>query len=175
MAFLNLFCPISFARVLQQGVYSSKLLSDRVKMSTGEGGIAEFFKLPDFVVVGASNDQSKFGNKVLRAYKAKGYKVIPISKRSNMIEEISCLKSLTDFANKFPSKIPQTGVSIITPPGATKLIIEEGASLGYRYFFLQPGTCDAEVNILIERIKQERGAQVIQDCVLVQLGLHDAF
>ena len=48
----------------------------------------QFFSLPWKVVVGASSDRSKFGNKVLRCYQSHEHNVVPINKRQNVIEGI---------------------------------------------------------------------------------------
>ncbi len=54
----------------------------------------------------------------------------------------------------------------------TKQVIEDGIALGFRNFFLQPGTADAQVEEVIHREKAKFGKDIrfIQDCVLVQLG-----
>ncbi|RYH08075.1 CoA-binding protein [archaeon] len=133
--------------------------------------IADYFALPQFVVVGASVDREKFGNKVLRAYKEKGYKATPINTRADVIEDLPTAVSLTAFAAKLGGEVGQVGVSIITPPAVTKSIMQEGLALGYKYYFLQPGTADASVQELIDSWHREKKAHVIQDCVLVQLDV----
>jgi hypothetical protein len=45
------------------------------------------------------------------------------------------------------------GVSIITPPGVTRLILEEGVAMGFKHFFLQPGTFDEEVLDFVAGLK----------------------
>eukprot|EP01031_Cornospumella_fuschlensis_P038998 gene38998-47440_t len=133
--------------------------------------IKDYFSLPQFAVVGASVDREKFGNKVLRAYKEKGYKATPINTRVDVIEDLPTAASLTAFAGKLNGDVGQVGVSIITPPAVTKSIMEEGLSLGYKYYFLQPGTADGAVQELIDVWHREKKAHVIQDCVLVQLDV----
>lgn len=142
-----------------------------------------FLKLPLFAVVGASNDRSKFGNKVLRAYQEHSFKAIPISKKQDVIEGVASLDSLTTLANKVTGeKDFQTsvgvnttaliGVSIVTPPAATRLVLEEGLQLGYTHFFLQPGTCDDAVqDYILEAKKANQNLNIIQSCLLVELGV----
>jgi predicted CoA-binding protein len=138
------------------------------------GDTKGFFSLEQFAVVGASIDQEKFGNKVLRCYAKHGYSVVPINKRVSTIEGMGCSPSLTSWvasttatsSNITPSRL---GVSIVTPPGVTKLIIEEGYSLGVRWFFLQPGTHD---KITDEWLRSDAvpDANIVTGCVLVELG-----
>lgn len=146
---------------------------------------AAFFKLPLFAVVGASSQRSKFGNKVLRAYQEKTLNALPVSKRETVIEGIPCVDSLTTLAHNLTpeSEFPQVsgitstamiGVSIITPPGATRLILEEGALLGYTNFFLQPGTTNAEVDSFIAELKKKnKKMNIIEGCVLVELDVDE--
>ncbi|KAJ1402947.1 CoA binding domain-containing protein [Ochromonadaceae sp. CCMP2298] len=152
--------------------------------------VQAFFQLPMFAVVGASTDRSKFGNKVLRCYQENGKQVVPVNKRTKVIEDIQCVESLAAIAltlseqasfavsnlQTFDLSPATVGVSIITPPGATRLIIEEGAALGFRHFFLQPGTFDEEVLELVaqlKRVKDTKGLNVIHGCVLVEFGFDE--
>ena len=50
--------------------------------------IADFLSQGPYAVVGASSDRAKFGNKVLRAYQSKGWKVYPINPR-----EVAAMRS----------------------------------------------------------------------------------
>ena len=133
-----------------------------------------FFNLPTFAVVGASTNRDKFGNKVLRCYKQHGKHAIPISKRETEIESIPCVSSLTALSTEIGVDMSRVGVSIITPPGATALILQEGVAVGCRHFYLQPGTADEDVRQLIasEEFKKA-GVKAILGCVLVDLGFND--
>ena len=55
-------------------------------------------------------DRDKFGNKVLRCYVQHGYKVIPINKKSKMIEEIAALPSLTNLISTTDVSADSIGV-----------------------------------------------------------------
>ena len=141
-----------------------------------------FFKLPLFAVVGASTERAKFGNKVLRAYIDNSFQAVPINKKQDIIEGMHCVDSLTTLASTLSkgenyngvSNPAQVGVSIITPPNVTKLILEEGVGLGYSNFFLQPGTCNDEVEDYILELKGLKPKiNIIQGCVLVELGFDE--
>lgn len=137
---------------------------------------SQFFQQSFFAVVGASGDRSKFGNKVLRCYTQHQYAVTPINKKQSEIEGISCVSTLTDWYNDLASKNQnlKTGVSIITPPGVTKLILQEGISLGIKNFYLQPGTYDNETDDFLKEQKQSNvDLNIVKSCVLVELGFDD--
>lgn len=133
-----------------------------------------FFATPLKAVVGASEDRNKFGNKVLRCYVEKKMGVVPVNKRSKAIEGIQCVESLVALKEQVDSAMrpgvnamSDVGVSIITGPGVTRMLLEEGYNIGVRHFFLQPGTHDADVDAFIS--KSMPGASVVKGCVLVEL------
>ena len=125
--------------------------------------------------MGASNDRSKFGNKVLRSYAQNGYLVTPINKKQTEIEGLTCTNTLTEWYNdmKLQNKDLNVGVSIVTPPGVTKMVLEEGISLGIKHFYLQPGTYDSETDDFITEKKKTEDINVVRNCVLVQIGFVD--
>ena len=124
--------------------------------------IADFLAEGPYAVVVASTNRDKFGNKVLRAYQRKGFRVYPINPRE---PEIEGLKTYADLKS-----IPETprGVSIITPPPITEKIVAEAADAGARFVWMQPGAESPEV----VRIARARGLEVIADgsCFLVETG-----
>lgn len=134
---------------------------------------SEFFKLPLFAVVGASNNRGKFGNKVLRAYLYNDKKAVPVNPNEDAIEGLKCVGSLTVLKEQLSSQqmnVKDVGVSIITPPSVTRAVLQEGVSLGLRNFFLQPGTVDHDVQIYINEITSSpNNINVIQGCVLVEI------
>jgi hypothetical protein len=93
---------------------------------------------------------------------------------------IDCVQSLSTLqelinTHTFPTvtTFADVGVSIITPPGVTLMILEEGYRLGARNFFLQPGTYDKVVDDYISKNLVE--ATCIKGCVLVELGFSDDY
>ena len=47
-------------------------------------------------------------------------------------------------------------------------MIRQGYELGVRHFFCQPGTIDGDLIALVEG--ELKGANIIEDCVMVQLN-----
>jgi len=87
-------------------------------------------------VVGASNDPSKSGNVVVRNLAAKGYTVLPVNPRE---AEIAGLPAYPDLA-AVPGPIHL--VSVVTPPGVTRSVLEEAARLDLPAVWLQDGSYD---------------------------------
>lgn len=48
-------------------------------------------------VIGASNDQGKFGNKAVRAFLQTGYKVFPVNPNETEVEGLPAFKSIKDL------------------------------------------------------------------------------
>ena len=122
--------------------------------------IEDFLSAGPYAVVGASNDRAKFGNKVLRAYKSKGWKVHPVNPREKEVEGLQAYPDLASLPEK------PRGVSIITPPQVTERVVAEAADAGARFVWMQPGAESPEAI----RIARERGLEVIGDgsCFLVE-------
>jgi predicted CoA-binding protein/CYTH domain-containing protein len=114
-----------------------------------------------FAVVGASNDRSKFGNRVLRHYIARGRRAIPVHPREQIVEGIPAVGSLRELPE------PVDGVSIIGPPEVTLRILDDAVAAGCRRLWLQPGAEDEAVLSKAARL----GLLVIAGgpCVLVAL------
>lgn len=155
----------------------------------------DFFQCQIFAVVGASSNRSKFGNKVLRCYQDNDKVAVPISKRQDVIEDTVCYKSLTDLCDRLSSSknfdekclklnlskfdaqvqtlllngvsVDKIGVSIITPPSVSPLILHEGYALGIRQFFLQPGTIHDDDYLCA--VQKFTDASLIRGCVLLEL------
>ncbi|MHC4220567.1 MAG: CoA-binding protein [Planctomycetota bacterium] len=113
-------------------------------------------------VVGASTDQTKYGNKVLRVYLQNDRPVYPINPKAPEVEGVAAFPDLRSL----PEAVH--GISVITPPKITEKVIQEAADLGIKHIWMQPG---AESDAAIERAEQA-GMSVIADgtCILVVLG-----
>jgi predicted CoA-binding protein len=123
--------------------------------------IKAFLNGTPFAVVGASQDRSKYGNKVLRVYQQNGLTVYPINPRAEEIEGLVCHPDLASL----PEAVH--GISIITPPAVTEKVIEEAQAAGIRHLWMQPG---AESDRAVERA-EAAGLNVIAGgpCILVTL------
>jgi len=127
--------------------------------------IDAFLAGDSFAVVGASQDPSKYGNKVLRAYMQDGRKVYPVNPKA---QEVEGLKSYPDLES-LPA--PIHGISVITPPHVTESIMEQADRLGVKHVWLQPGAESQKAVDWAER----QGIHVIYGgpCVLVTLGFRE--
>jgi predicted CoA-binding protein len=87
-------------------------------------------------VVGASNDPSKYGNIIVRNLAAKGYTVLPVNPHEKEIA------GLPAYPNLAAAPGPIHIVNVVTPPGATRSVLEEAAGLDLPAVWLQDGSYD---------------------------------
>lgn len=129
--------------------------------------LEHFFSSEAYAVVGASSNQDKYGNKVLRCYLQHGKKVYPINPRAEKIEGIHCYKSISEL----PANVKS--ISVITPPKITEQVVLEAKEKGIENIWMQPGAesaqaiksaQDAHINVLAGGI-----------CILVVLGYRDSW
>lgn len=125
------------------------------------GAIDDFLAGEVFAVAGASNDRSKFGNRVLRHYWAQGRRAIAVHPREAEVEGAPAVARLADLPE------PIWGLSIVTPPAVTEGLVEEAAAAGIERIWMQPG---AESAAAVARAR-ELGLAVIAGgpCLLIEL------
>jgi predicted CoA-binding protein len=109
-----------------------------------------------WAVVGANEDREKFGNKIYRRLKTRGYEVYAVNPMNETIEGDKCYKDLSSLP-----KVPEV-IDMVVSPKRGIPILEEAAKLGIQFIWLQPGTYDDE---LLKKI-DELGLKAVQACVL---------
>lgn len=112
------------------------------------------------VVVGASSNRSKFGNKALRAFEHQGYRVIPINPHEQEVEGHKAYASVLDV----PGEIDMATVYV---PGHIGVkVIDELAKRGIANIWLNPGADEPEV---VARAR-ELGLKTTQACSIIAIG-----
>lgn len=127
--------------------------------------IQQFFSSSAYAVIGASNNRTKYGNKVLRCYMQHHYTVYPVNPNEPVIEGLNTIASLADLPDEVHS------ISIITPPTITEKIIEQAIAKNIKHIWMQPG---AESRAAIQACERH-GINLIAGgpCILVQLGFKE--
>ncbi len=112
-------------------------------------------------IIGASNDRKKYGNKAVRAYILKGFKVYPVNPSEDTIEGIKTYKSILDI----PDEIDRA--TLYVPPRVGMKIIDEIAKKGVKELYFNPGTESEE---LIDKAKK-LGLNPILACSIIAVGI----
>jgi len=112
------------------------------------------------VVIGASNNRAKFGNKAVRAFHQRGWRVFPVNPKESQIEGLPAFASISQVPER-PRR-----VSVYLPPEGLIKVLPDIAAKGCDELWLNPGTESPEVLAEIERL----GLNAIQACSLVELG-----
>jgi len=110
-------------------------------------------------LIGASNDNSKFGYKIYKNLLSKGYDVTPINPKEILIDGVRSIKN-TKLMKSRPDII-----NFVIPP---KVALEETKKLednGYNNFWFQPGSESSE---LINYLETTNSDYLVNECIMVE-------
>lgn len=86
-----------------------------------------------FAVVGASADPSKYGNRIYRNLKAKGYKVFAVNPRAEDVDGDGAWARLTDIPDA-----PTVAVLVVPAPRGIG-VLDQATEAGVGNIWVQPG------------------------------------
>jgi len=95
-------------------------------------------------VVGANNNPAKYGNRIYRDLKSKGFEVLAVNPYRDEVDGDPCWRSLADLPE------PPTIVDFVVPPARTLETLEVCRELGLMNVWIQPGAEDATVLAYLE-------------------------
>ena len=123
--------------------------------------------MPTVAILGASADRSKFGNKAVRAFLARGYTVYPVNPKGGEVEGLPVYKSLAEI----PPEVQLDRISVYLPPAIGLKAVPEIAARAPAELWLNPGSESDELVAAAEAA----GLNVIQACSIVAVGMspHD--
>ena len=123
--------------------------------------------MPTVAILGASADRSKFGNKAVRAFLARGFTVYPVNPKGGEVEGVPVRTSLADI----PPDIKLDRVSVYLPPAVGLKMLPQIAARNPAELWLNPGSESDELVEAAEKL----GLNVIQACSIVAVGVspHD--
>lgn len=127
-------------------------------MTEKQALIHDFVNRRVWAVVGVSQDDRKFGNRVFRDLRDAGYLVYAVNPKGGTIEGTPVYPTLAD--------LPETPevVDLVVPPTVTEQIVQEAHRLGLTRIWMQPG---AESDVAMAYC-HEHGIDVIHDaCAMV--------
>ncbi len=113
-------------------------------------------------VIGASADRRKFGNKAVRAFRARGYTVFPVNPHARVIEGLPAYPSVADIPG------PVDMATVYVPPAVGRVVMAELARKGVREVWLNPGADDPSVVDTARAF----GIEPVRACSILGIGEH---
>ena len=111
-------------------------------------------------LIGASNDRNKYGNKIYRDLRNKGYNVTPINRKEEKIEGDRAYTSIEEM-----KELPDIANFVVPPPVAIK-IAQNITNLGIKHLWFQPGSESKELE---DWLKNTDGIEyLINACIMVE-------
>ncbi len=122
--------------------------------------IQDMLKLKTWAVVGATDNQEKFGYKIFKCMKAAGYEVYPVNPGVETVMGERCYPTLADLP------VRPEAVDLVVNSRIGVKIVEMCAELGIQNIWMQPGA-NAE-NVVA--LAKDKGLKVIHDaCIMVEI------
>jgi predicted CoA-binding protein len=112
-------------------------------------------------IVGASRNRAKFGNKAVRAFIGKGYRVFPVHPSESEIEGQRVYRSVLEI----PERVELASFYIPSLTGL-KVIEEVAQKEGMRIVYLNPGSESEE----LIRKGRALGLEIRDTCSIVAIG-----
>ncbi|MCU0280374.1 MAG: CoA-binding protein [Acidimicrobiia bacterium] len=112
-------------------------------------------------VVGATDDPAKFGGRIYRNLKSKGYRVFAVNPGRDTVDGDPCFALLAGLPEA------PTLVNLVVPPGIALDVLRQCLDLGLRRVWLQPGAENPDVLAFAAA----HGLTIrAHDCIMVRTG-----
>ncbi|AHM56256.1 CoA-binding domain protein [Peptoclostridium acidaminophilum DSM 3953] len=113
-----------------------------------------------WAVVGVTQDESRFGYKIYKLMKSKGYSVYGVNPKYSEVDGDKVYGSLRDLPESVEC------VDVIVNPGVALRLLDEISELGIKHVWFQPGSYDDDV---IQKA-EELGLDIVYDyCVYAEI------
>ena len=113
-----------------------------------------------WAVVGATENQSKFGYKIFEKLRRFGYEVYPVNPVYTEVSGEKCYPSLSELPVK-----PEC-ISVVVGPDKSPEVVMQAKELGIQNIWFQPGTYTPDI---IDQSETAGLSTVYMHCVLVEL------
>nr|WP_211292652.1 CoA-binding protein [Petrotoga halophila] len=115
----------------------------------------------NIAIIGATTNKEKYGYKVLKNLKDKGYKLYPINPKYDEIEGIETYASVKD--------LPKGEIDLIVfvvPPKNGITAVKEAYEEGFRRFWFQPGAESDEIEEYLKNLPNVEYSFI--KCIMVE-------
>jgi len=115
----------------------------------------------NIAIIGATSNKEKYGYKVLKNLKDKGYALYPINPKYDEIEGIKAYPSVKDLP-----KDEIDLIAFIVPPKIGITAVKEAYEEGFRKFWFQPGAESDEIEEYLEKLPDVEFSFI--NCIMVE-------
>lgn len=119
-----------------------------------------------WAVVGATDNEDKFGYKIFKLLRKAGYKVFPVNPGLTSVLGEKCYPSLSSLPVK------PDAVNFVVPPKVGEPIVAECAVLGIKDVWLQPG---ANGETVVKAAREANLNVIHQSCILVEVRKREPY
>lgn len=121
--------------------------------------ISKMLELKTWAVVGATDNQNKFGYKIFKMMLESGYEVYPVNPGIQEVLGKKCYSSLSELPI-----VPQA-VDMVVSPKIGERIVRECGELGIQNIWFQPGASSQDLLNLCEHLN----LNVVNACIMVEI------
>lgn len=110
-------------------------------------------------VVGATDDLTKYGGRIYRDLKYKGFTVFAVNPGRTSVDGDPCWPSLAELPEA------PTIIDFVVPPAVTLQVLQEAESLGYTNVWIQPG---AEDEAVLDYLDTHAFNSLTDACIMIE-------
>lgn len=110
-------------------------------------------------IIGASENDKKYGHKILKDLHGKGFEVFPVNPKCIAIEGIRCFKTLEELPKDVELLV------FVIPPEKGLEEVQKAVAIGYKRFWFQPGAGSKEIENFL---KNKDAEYSIGRCIMVE-------
>ena len=117
-------------------------------------------------LIGASNDPSKYGNKILLDLISKGHNIVPINPKEEEVAELKSYRNINELDEK------PLIINFVVPPAVGLEVTKEMVEENYDNFWYQPGAESIEIS---EFLNTKNKNFIDDKCIMVVTRLVDNY
>ena len=117
-------------------------------------------------LIGASNDPSKYGNKILVDLISKGHNIVPINPKEEEVAELKSYRNINELDEK------PLIINFVVPPAVGLEVTKEMVEENYDNFWYQPGAESLEIS---EYLDSKKKNYIDDKCIMVVTRLVDNY
>jgi hypothetical protein len=110
-------------------------------------------------VIGASKNREKYGNKIVRDLRSKGFEVYPVNPKSDTIEGLKCFKNLEELPKDIELLV------FVLPPDQGLEETQKALNLGFKRLWFQPGAGSKDIESFLKNNDAEYS---MGKCIMIE-------